>query len=72
MGGAGGEKLDLGSSNVFSQFLTLLLAEKSGIGVTEGSTGLEDLEKLTASMAKKFEQAAVAEAAPEGVSGSGS
>jgi uncharacterized membrane protein YqiK len=56
MGGAGGEKLDLGSSNVFSQFLTLLLAEKSGIGVTEGGKGMEDLEKLTASLAKKFEE----------------
>jgi uncharacterized membrane protein YqiK len=56
MGGNGGEKLDLGSSNVFSQFLTLLLAEKSGIGVTEGGKGMEDLEKLTASLAKKFEE----------------
>jgi uncharacterized membrane protein YqiK len=72
MGGAGGEKLDLGSSNVFSQFLTLLLAEKSGIGVTEGGKGMEDLEKLTASLAKKFEQAVATEATPEGVSGSGS
>ena len=55
-GGAAGEKLDLGSSNVFSQFLTLLLAEKSGLGMTEGGKGMEDLEKLTASLAKKFEQ----------------
>ena len=54
MGGGGGEKLDLGSSNVFSQFLTLLLAEKSGLGVTEGGSGMEELEKLTASLAKKF------------------
>ena len=61
MGGAGGEKLDLGSSNVFSQFLTLLLAEKSGIGMTEGGKGMEDLEKLTASLAKKFEQAVTSE-----------
>jgi regulator of protease activity HflC (stomatin/prohibitin superfamily) len=72
MGGAGGEKLDLGSSNVFSQFLTLLLAEKSGIGVTEGGKGVEDLEKLTASLAKKFEQAVTAESTTECVSGSGS
>jgi hypothetical protein len=57
MGGAGGEKLDLGSSNVFSQFLTLLLAEKSGLGVTEGGKGMEDLEKLTASLARRFEEA---------------
>jgi len=56
MGGAGGETADPGSSNVFSQFLTLLLAEKSGLGVTETGKGMEDLEKLTASLAKKFEQ----------------
>jgi uncharacterized membrane protein YqiK len=57
MGGGGeGGKFDLGSSNVFSQFLTLLLAEKSGLGMTEGGKGMEDLEKLTASLAKKFEQ----------------
>ena len=55
-GGAAGEKVDLGSSNVFSQFLTLLLAEKSGMGLTEGGKGMEDLEKLTANLAKKFEQ----------------
>ena len=71
MGGAGGEKLDLGSSNVFSQFLTLLLAEKSGLGMTDGGKGLEDLERLTASLAKKFEQAVTSEA-PQSVSGSGS
>ena len=57
MGGSGGgDQSDLGSSNVFSQFLTLLLAEKSGLGVADGAKGLEDLEKLTASLAKKFEQ----------------
>jgi len=71
MGGAGGEKLDLGSSNVLSQFLTLLLAEKSGVGVTDGGKGMEDLERLTASLAKKFEQAVTSEA-PQSVSGSGS
>src|SRR5262245_50970031 len=56
MGGATGEKMDAGSANVFSQFLTLLLAEKSGLGIAEGNKGIEDLEKLTASLAKKFEQ----------------
>ena len=71
MGGAGGEKLDLGSSNVLSQFLTLLLAEKSGLGITDGGKGLEDLEKLTASLSKKFGQAVTSEA-PQSVSGSGS
>jgi len=61
MGGGGTEKIDLGSSNVFSQFLTLLLAEKSGLGMTEGGAGVADLEKLTASLAKKFEQALTVE-----------
>lgn len=56
MGGAGGEKLDLSSSNIFSQFLTLLLAEKSGLGLGEGAKGMEDLEKLTANLTKRFEQ----------------
>ncbi len=57
MGGAGEDgTASLGSSNVFSQFLTLLLAEKSGLGVMESGKGMEDLEKLTASLAKKFEQ----------------
>ena len=68
MGGNGEAKIDLGSSNVFSQFLTLLLAEKSGIGVNEGK-GMEDLERLTASLARKFEKAVAVE---ESVSGSGS
>jgi uncharacterized membrane protein YqiK len=56
MGGNSEEKIDLGSSNVFSQFLTLLLAEKSGIGVTEGGKGMEELDKLTASLARKFQE----------------
>ena len=68
MGGNGEAKIDLGSSNVFSQFLTLLLAEKSRIGVNEGK-GMEDLERLTASLARKFEKAVAVE---ESVSGSGS
>jgi hypothetical protein len=56
MGGSGDEKLDLSSSNLFGQFITLLLAEKSGLGIVEGGKGMEDLEKLTASLAKRFEQ----------------
>ena len=56
IGGSGGEKLDLGSSNVFSQFLTLLLAEKAGIGMTESGKGMEDLERLTTTLAKRFEK----------------
>jgi uncharacterized membrane protein YqiK len=51
----GNEKMDIGSSNVFSQFLTLLLAEKSGLGIADGGKGIEELEKLTASLSKKFE-----------------
>jgi hypothetical protein len=51
----GNEKMDIGSSNVFSQFLTLLLAEKSGLGIADGGKGVEELEKLTASLSKKFE-----------------
>jgi hypothetical protein len=35
MGGATGEKIDIGAANVFSQFLTLLLAEKSGRGIAD-------------------------------------
>jgi uncharacterized membrane protein YqiK len=34
--GGGGEKTDIGSANVFSQFLRLLLAEKAGVGVVDG------------------------------------
>ena len=71
MGGGGAENVDLGSSNVFSQFLTMLLAEKSGLGVTESGKGTEDLEKLTASLARKFEQAVTAEGVSENVSGFG-
>jgi hypothetical protein len=56
MGGATGEKMDVGSANVFSQFLTLLLAEKSGLGIVDGGKGMEELEKLTANLAKRFEQ----------------
>jgi uncharacterized membrane protein YqiK len=57
MGGAAGEKMEAGSSNVFSQFLTLLLAERSGVGMSEDSKGMEELERLTSSLAKKFESA---------------
>ena len=54
-GGANGEKLDPSSSNVLTQFLTLLLAEKSGVGLAGSREGLDDLEKLAASLAKRFE-----------------
>jgi len=34
--------------------LTLLLAEKAGIGVTEKTQDLEELEKFTAQLTKKM------------------
>jgi uncharacterized membrane protein YqiK len=50
---SGGEgKGDLGSVNLLSQLLGLLLAEKAGIGVTEKMPGLETLEKFTDEMTK--------------------
>jgi uncharacterized membrane protein YqiK len=49
-----GEKLDLGSSNVLSQLLTLLLAEKAGIGLEEKPKGLEELEKFAEDLTKRF------------------
>jgi uncharacterized membrane protein YqiK len=69
MGGATGEKMDVGSANVFSQFLTLLLAEKSGLGIADGGRGIEELEKLTASLAKRFEQTLTTAQSAEDVSG---
>src|SRR5262245_1799184 len=56
MNGSGDGKLDLSASNVFSQFLTLLLAEKSGLGISEGGKGIEELQKLASDLTKKFEQ----------------
>ena len=57
MGSSGaGANVDLGSSNLFGQLLTLLLAEKSGLGVADAGKGLDDLETLTTNLAKKFEQ----------------
>jgi uncharacterized membrane protein YqiK len=55
MGGdAGGEKMDLGSSNVFSRLVALLLADKAGFGVDEKPKGLEDLEKFAQGMTRRF------------------
>lgn len=57
MGGGNGDgKLDPGASNVFTQLLTLLLAEKAGMGVgmTERPKGLEELEKFADEMTRKF------------------
>jgi hypothetical protein len=45
-----------GAPNVFSQFITLLQAEKSGLGISGGGRGVEELEKLASDLTKKFEQ----------------
>jgi uncharacterized membrane protein YqiK len=57
MGGGGGDgqgKTELGSVNVLSQLLTLLLAEKAGMGITEKTQDLEALEKFTAELTRKM------------------
>ena len=56
MGGAkdGDPKADFTSVSTLGQLLTLLLAEKAGIGVTEKSQDLEELEKFTAHLTKKM------------------
>ena len=56
MGGAkdGDAKADFTSVSTLGQLLTLLLAEKAGIGVTEKSQDLEELEKFTAHLTKKM------------------
>lgn len=59
MGGGkdGGDRPEVGSSNVLSQLLTLLLAEKAGIGVGEKPKGMEELERFTQELTKRFSQA---------------
>ena len=52
--------------------LTLLLAEKSGLGVTQPGRDTEELERLTASLAKRFEQAVEADISGGSSTGSGS
>ena len=56
MGGAkdGDAKTDFTSVSTLGQLLTLLLAEKAGIGITEKSQDLEELEKFTAQLTKKM------------------
>jgi uncharacterized membrane protein YqiK len=58
MGGAkdGDQKADFTSVSTLGQLLTLLLAEKAGIGVTEKSQDLEELEKFTAQLTKQMSQ----------------
>jgi hypothetical protein len=53
-GGKDGEgKTDVGSVNLLSQLLGLILSEKAGIGVTEKSPGLESLEKFAEEITKR-------------------
>src|SRR5262249_7651240 len=56
VGGAkdGESKTDFSSVSTLGQLLTLLLAEKAGIGITEKSQDLEELEKFTAELTKKM------------------
>jgi uncharacterized membrane protein YqiK len=56
MGGenGNGEKMDLGSSNVFGRLISLLLAEKAGFGTEQNARGLEDLEKFAEQMTRRF------------------
>jgi hypothetical protein len=56
-GGKDGEgKADLGSVNLLSQLLGLILSEKAGIGVTENLPGLESLEKFTEEITKRVNE----------------
>ena len=55
--GKDGDKVDLSSSNVFGQLLTLLLAEKAGLSMGEKAPGFQELEKFTQELTKKFSQA---------------
>ncbi|HKQ61675.1 MAG TPA: SPFH domain-containing protein [Candidatus Polarisedimenticolaceae bacterium] len=59
MGGGGGEGAagGGGSSNLFGQLLALLLAERGGVGVSEPPAGLAELERLTAELTRRFQEA---------------
>src|SRR5207245_1659695 len=61
-GGKDGEgKGDIGSVNLLSQLLGLILSEKAGIGVTDKAPSVEALEKFTAEITKRMNEA-IAEA----------
>jgi hypothetical protein len=56
-GGKDGEgKTDLGSVNLLSQLLGLILSEKAGIGMTDKAPGLEALEKFTEEITKQVNE----------------
>jgi uncharacterized membrane protein YqiK len=64
MGGGDGEgKTDLTGTNVFGQLITLLLADKAGMSLSEGSTP-DELQKFSDEMTKKF-MAAIGDQATE-------
>jgi uncharacterized membrane protein YqiK len=70
MGGGGeGGGTDISGTNVFGQLLTLLLAEKAGMSLSEGVGTSEELQKFSDEMTRKFmttidTAAAVPEALP--------
>ena len=56
-GGKDGEGAgDLGSVNLLSQVLALLLGEKAGIGMAENSPGLESLDAFTKEITKRVNE----------------
>jgi uncharacterized membrane protein YqiK len=52
-GEAGGSGHTLGASNIVSQLLALLLAEKAGLGINDAGKGTSDLEKFTKDIVEK-------------------
>lgn len=58
-GGQDGTPSNLASSNLFSQLVTLLLAEKAGVGIGGGESmpGMEELKKMADELTKKFSNA---------------
>jgi uncharacterized membrane protein YqiK len=61
-GGDGGGKTDLTGTNVFGQLITLLLAEKAGMSLSEGTGSSDELQKFSDEMTKKFMEAVGAQA----------
>ena len=62
--GTDGDSPNLQNSNVFSQLITLLLAEKAGFSFDEKSPALQELEKFTSEMTKKLNRSAISSATP--------
>jgi hypothetical protein len=53
-GGGDGERTDLSTSNVFGQLITLLLAEKAGLSLSEAVGGSEELQRFSDELTRKF------------------